>query len=89
MSRGMISEVCYQELSKISPRFGILGHQIDKRLKYFIHSFHNLSTCGFLKNSGFENTFKKSAKQENSILLVKCILYRKENEGRNQAKTRV
>ncbi len=44
----------------------------------FLHAIHSVSTGGFLKKtrlySGFKNTCKKSAKQENSSLFTNSIL---------------
>jgi hypothetical protein len=59
-------------------RDGILGHQFEKKTRVFCTMLLTVpSTGGFLKTiiySGFKNTHKKYAKQENSSLFINSIL---------------
>ncbi len=54
---------------------GFLGHQIIKRLySLLLHSIHRPSYLQTILFSGFKNSYKKSAKQENSRIFMKNIL---------------
>jgi hypothetical protein len=59
-------------------RDGILGHQFEKKTRVFCPMLFTVpSTSGFLKTiiySGFKNTHKKYAKQENSNLFTNSFL---------------
>ncbi len=73
-----------------NPEMEFLDINLTKVSSLLIHAIHSLSTSGFLKRirlySGFKNTYKKSAKQENLSLFTNSILYKGKMGVENQKK---
>ncbi len=80
---------CQKKLRMYKTWDGILGHQMNKRLESFAPCYsQSLLLAGFKENllfSGFKNSYKKSAKQENSSLFMKHFVEQK-REGKTQTK---
>jgi hypothetical protein len=74
-----------------NPEMEFLDINLTKVSSLLILAIHSLSTGGFLKRirlySGFKNTYKKSAKQENLSLFMNTILYKGKIGVENQKKT--
>jgi hypothetical protein len=74
-----------------NPELEFLDISLTKDSSLLLHAIYSLSTGGFLKRmrlySGFKNTDKKSAKQENLSLFTNIILYKGKMGVENQKKT--